>query len=728
MKDNKRLSQGWRSSRTPALFFLTAALSLIVFAVLGVREINSINEENSTIRVDRAGRSAAALVAARVPNTEVIRDEQGAPISIEIDTELLEPGPMWNELLDDIGETNQGAANVFRYSSDSAAFDRLSTTFRDDEGNRVGGSTIAHGLIKAGHTAYPSVTSGKPFVGEVPVAGRLRLAYLTPLFSADGSLNGILAVDVGWVDDLQRINGETLDSTLVVTMTMLAIVTLVSALSMFRSFLPLHRLSRVAHALGTDQDIDEAALKLVDRDDEVGYLARGLTKVADLQQKLEHRAYNDLLTSIPNRAALTRELQSRLESLAKDNLSSFALLILDLDGFKQVNDGLGHQAGDELLTLVATQLRDAIEPGEFVARLGGDEFAVITANGAVDNGSLDDLTTRIGEISGTFQTSFGEAQVSTSIGIALAPDHGRTLKQVMSYADLAMYEAKRSSGESVKTYEVEMSEVLERQLYIVAELRDALIDSTISVVYQPIFDGDGHVVATEALARWNHETEGMIAPSEFIPIAEGAGLVQSLGSTVFDHACRSITEWTAVHEYVPPVSVNVSTMQLRSPDFVASVARTLEKYPAARGLLSIELTESIAVADKSGWHRPVLAQLRELGVYIAIDDFGTGYAALSYLHDLRVDMLKVDQSFVEAAIDNPANVKLLSGIVSLGKSLGLSIVIEGVETEEQLVIVREMNFDGLQGFLLAHPMQAADVAELFSKRHELLAQSALADL
>lgn len=709
----------WFPARTTAFFLVVAACSLAALSALGLGQIKSLNEENSAIRIERAGRTAAAIVEGRFTDATVVANSDGSPQSLMFPmTEELEPDPAWDELLDNIGNINQGAANLFRFNADTQAFDRLSTTFRTPEGARVGGSQIEPSLIVEGHPAYASLLEGSPYIGEVPVAGRLRLAYLTPVIDSDGSLCGLLAVDVGWVDDLNRINGEAADSALVFALVTLAAVAIVCVVVMFLSFRPLHRLTEIAHALGTGDG--DRSVELTDRRDEIGYLAKGLAKVADLQQTLQHQAYNDALTEIPNRAALVQELERRFDDLTTTDpqTGAFALLIVDLDGFKEVNDGLGHQAGDELLGALAKTLHDALEPGEYLARLGGDEFALLSRLDPDIENTFHDIAQRAADsASGVFRTSAGDARVTASIGIALIPKHGATCHEAMSHADLALYEVKRSGRGTSLVYNPAFSESFERHLYLVAELRKALDAEALTVEYQPLYDTAGNVASLEGLARWTDTTGTSISPAEFIPIAESVGLIEQLGGWVLEEGCRQISEWAQHHDSVPSVSINVSTLQLRSPNFVQSVEALLERHPAARGRLCLELTESVLVQRESDWHRKVLESLSNMGVRLAIDDFGTGYSSLNYLHKLVVDQLKIDRTFVISACEDPKQTKLLAGIVGLGKGLGLSVVLEGIETPDELKLAQDLGCDLVQGFLLGRPMPPEQVAQRFGVTH-----------
>ena len=711
---------GWRfSARTTAYFVVVAALCLGTLSLLGLRLIKSANEANSSIRIERAGRAATTLLEERVGNAAVTFSPSGSPRAIVVDsTSQLSPSPDWDELLDDIGGVNQGAANLFRFNADTNEFDRLSTTFRKPDGTRAGGSQVEPGLIKAGHPAFASLAAGNPFIGEVPVAGRLRLAYLTPVTSTDGGLAGILAVDVGWVDDLNRINNDAADRAIAATLILLAALAIICILVMFCSFRPLHRLTEIAHALGSEDG--DRTIELTDRRDEIGYLAQGLAKVAELQRTLEHRAYNDSLTTIPNRAALMLELDQRFESVTQDDPTSgaFALLIIDLDGFKEVNDGLGHQAGDELLVALATSLQRSLEPGEFLARLGGDEFAILSAVCPDIGNSVDELARRATtSASGVFHTSAGDACVTASVGIALVPEHGVTSSQAMRNADLALYEVKRAGRGTAMLYESDLSESFQRRMYIVAELRRALDKQALRVEYQPLYNKVGQLTGVEGLARWTHESGATISPAEFIPIAENVGLIDQLGGWVLEESCRQISEWTRHHDDVPMVSVNVSALQLRNSAFVDSVRNLLDRYPAARGRLCLELTESVLVPKDSEWHRQVLASLSEMGVKLAIDDFGTGFSSLNYLHELVVDQVKIDRTFVASAVEDEKQAQLLAGIVGLGKGLGLSVVLEGVETDLEFALAQELDCDLVQGYLLGKAMPAGVVSQHFGVTH-----------
>ena len=715
---------GWRfAARTTGYFLVVAALCLAALSILGLRQISSANEENSAVRIDRAGRAAAALLDSSFDEVSITAGANGSPIDLTMtDPDLLVAGDMWDSLLDTIGGVNEGAANLFRYNPSTAAFDRVSTTFRNPAGERIGGSNVEPGLITAGHPAFATVVSGEPYVGDVPVGGRLRLAYLTPIVTPDREIAGIIAVDVGWVDDLNRLDDVAATRAAAAAIALLAVLAAFGVLVMFCSFRGLHRLTEFAHELASTHGDNPVPGELMERTDEIGYLAKGLAKVAELQRSLHERAYRDALTGVANRASLLEELARRFE--APEN-PDFSLLIVDLDGFKEVNDGLGHQAGDEVLTAVAQALNEQLENGEFLARLGGDEFAVLSASGTHPRAAARELADRLrGAVARSFETSAGNARLNASIGIALVPEHATSTSDALRHADLALYEVKRSGRAASKFYEPSLLRSLERRLFLTKELRSAMrCGDAITLEYQPLYAMDGSMAGLEALARWNHPTEGSISPAEFIPLAESLGLIGELGATVLDIACGQIAEWHGAFEHVPPVSVNVSAMQLADTGFAEQVRSTLRCHGVNPRQLCLEVTESVVVPAKHAPHRRVLGELVAMGISLAIDDFGTGYSSLNYLHELVVDQVKLDRSFVRSAIGNAKQARLVSGIVDLARNLDLVIVLEGIETEEQLAFGVLNDCDMLQGFFLSRPVDAAIVAAEFGQIHPALAQS-----
>ena len=718
-------SRWWFVSRTPLYFAIAALLSLIVIAIIGVTSFRNLNEAHTTLLLERVGSSSVAFANTNHPALDATISADDMVIDLAASPDSLQPDESWNRLVDELSQTNNGASNVFVFNSSTNSFDRIASSFRNPEGERVNPGVVEPGLIAQGHPAFDDLRNLNIYRGPVPVGETTRVASLTPITSANGQLVGALAVDIGLEEDLERLGsvGQTNALLLILLAVLLTLAVLIAL--MVWSSRPLFQLTTVAQTLGSDNasddELEETRLiidSLREREDSIGKLATSLDDMAELQDSLESRVHTDSLTGIANRAALMEELATRFKTE-----EPFAMLIIDLDGFKRVNDRLGHQAGDELLIAVAEQIDSATLPTEFVARLGGDEFAVLTSPTVGDADSAKDLATRISNrAAGDYQTTAGEARVTTSTGIALVPEHGNTVKQVMSNADLALYEVKRTERGTTMLYEPRLSATFERQLDLLPMLRKALKHDELHLEYQPIFNPEGEMTAFEALCRWTSAEEGRINPEEFIPIAESAGLITELGDWVLRTACAQYEQWAEDTADLPYLSINVSSAQLRRPNFVPQIARLLEAYPAVKGNLALELTESLSIPDHTDWHRPVLAQLSELGVIISIDDFGTGYSSLSYLHDLKADVVKVDRSFVAAAAKEPDHAELLRGIVALGKGLGLLVILEGVETEEELAMLHSFPFDGLQGYLLAEPMLADELARRFGSIEPMLSK------
>jgi diguanylate cyclase (GGDEF)-like protein len=697
-------------------------MSMAALAFVGLGEVRQINEDNVALRADRAARSAAALFLQQNADFTVDDNDGRSSRKMQIDSiERLEPSVLFDSLVDSIAEVNQGAANIFRLNQSTGQFDRIATSFKDPDGNRIGVSQIERGLIGETHPAYASLTRSEPYIGEVPVAGRLRYAYLTPIVDASAELVGIVAVDVGWVDDLNRINSLLTNRAVALVLVLLASMAVAGVVVMFFAFRPLNRLIRIAHDLGSDDPPE--SIELTGRRDEIGHLERGLSLVVDLQRSLEYRAYTDPLTDIPNRGAFVRELEQRFIQLAEGGpfqRDGFALLIIDLDGFKEVNDGLGHQAGDELLVSLAASLNEALQPGEFLARLGGDEFALLSAPGVIEMKAVDAVAQRASaSVTGVRQTHAGDTSMTASIGVALVPEHGMTSAAAMSHADLALYEVKRSGRGHALIYQSHMASPVQRRMHLATQLRRAMADGVVRLEYQPIYDAQtGQIRSIEALACWTHEIEGEIPSLEFIRVAETAGMISELGGYVLEQACTQIARWHQLNLPVPTVAVNVSTMQLCQPDFVGRLRTTMRRHEIDPQDLCLELTESVLVHHEHAQHQNLLEELAALGIGLSIDDFGSGYSSFSYLQDLPVDQVKIDRAFLARAVNNHKRGQLFGGIVTLAHNLGLVVVAEGVETTAELALTQEHGCDLVQGFYFDRAMRPEDVSARFGGVHQ----------
>ncbi|MGF7173843.1 putative bifunctional diguanylate cyclase/phosphodiesterase [Azospirillum doebereinerae] len=454
-------------------------------------------------------------------------------------------------------------------------------------------------------------------------------------------------------------------------------------------------------------------------DDELGYVVARFNETLGLLERehgeLRRMATRCALTGLANRALLIDRLGHALD-LAGRSGGRVAVLYLDLDRFKRINDSLGHSVGDALLCRVAERLGESVRRCDTVGRLGGDEFMIVLERVA-DSGEAATVAGRLLDaLAGLTLVAEHRVHITASVGIALHPDDGADEQGLMRMADAAMQAAKAEGGGRFVFYTRDMTERAMARLRLEASLREATIQRGFELAYQPKIEAaTGELTGFEALIRWRHEG-ATIPPMEFIPVAEDTGLIIDIGAWVLDEACRTAARWALDHGAVA-VAVNVSARQLADPAFAALVEDTLRRHGTSPELLEIEITETVIMKDVRH-HLPTLNRLRALGVRIAIDDFGTGYSSLAYLRQLPVDVLKIDRSFVN---DLPHAPDIASTVIGLAQRLGLSTVAEGVETVEQQRWLAEAGCDHLQGYLISRPL-SADAAEAM-----VMANFALAD-
>ena len=434
------------------------------------------------------------------------------------------------------------------------------------------------------------------------------------------------------------------------------------------------------------------------------------------EQRIHRLAYYDALTHLPNRTLFQDRLHSALQHAERHD-EWVVLMFLDLDRFKPINDSLGHAAGDRMLKDVAVRLSACVDGDDTVARMGGDEFTLLlqpraTREGA-PNRAIHVAEQILSSLARPFVLEGREFFVTASIGIALAPQDGNELSQLMKNADTAMYHAKERGKNNFQFYQADMNASALERLELESDLRHAQEQGQFVLYYQPQFSGDGRrLTGVEALLRWNHPTRGLVPPDDFIPVLEELGLVVQVGEWVLEEACQQIKAWHEEKIRIPKISVNLSARQFAEGDLTTRIAAILNRTAVPAACLEVELTESILMRDVDSAMQ-TLSELKQLGLCIAVDDFGTGYSSLNYLKQFPIDVLKIDRSFVDGLPDGEQDAQIARAIIAMAHSLNMMVIAEGVESHAQLEFLREHGCDEVQGYLLGRPMKARQFSAQF---------------
>ena len=506
----------------------------------------------------------------------------------------------------------------------------------------------------------------------------------------------------------------------------LAGVTLFLALSLIaiRLVRPLRDLTNLINRIARGSLNDR--VPHTNRADELGTVARALSNLQEqtaerlhAEAKIRHMARHDELTGLANRASFQAEIERNVVT----GRASVAVLCLDLDRFKAVNDTLGHLAGDKVLRTVGERLRTCAAGGIFVARNGGDEFAIVQSAGdqPVAATSLAEVVIEL--LSAPYDLDGQQVTIGVSIGIALAPSDGSDAEELVKNADLALYRAKAEGRGTKRFFERRMDEQMQARRKLELDLRSALANGEFELYYQPLVElRSNRVCGFEALLRWHHPERGLVSPNDFIPLAEETGAIEAIGAWVLETACREAANWPRDVK----VAVNLSPVQFRSGTLALHVVSALAGSGLSPDRLELEITESVMLQDTQTTLK-VLHELRGTGVRISMDDFGTGYSSLSYLRKFPFDKIKIDQSFIRDLSDTDDAAAIVKAVMDLGSGLGMSTTAEGVETEAQLLHLRREGCNEVQGYLISPPRPAAMVAEMLDAQWQRGARATAAE-
>ena len=566
--------------------------------------------------------------------------------------------------------------------------------------------------------------------------GGERLFISSPIQAEDGEFSGTIYFKISTAEFYSKIRAFSMMS-LAIAIVLVSLVYLISLRLQKMISGPLVDLEGISREVS---DSGNYAIRVpFYGEDEIGSLARSFNQMLEtievnqkerdtanealqLNKKRLERAVKDLqylanydsLTQLPNRALCMDRIKYALKRASRTN-AMVALLFLDLDHFKDVNDSLGHAVGDQLLKATSQRLLERIRSEDTLARLGGDEFVIILN----ELHETEDVITIVEKIVTSFEEPFQlsnyEVNTTVSVGVCMFPHDGVDVDSLMKAADAAMYKAKEVGRNTYEFYEAELNQMAIRRHQLANELRQAIKNDELSLVFQPQLNiRENRVIGAEVLLRWNHPILGNISPAEFIPIAENTGLIKEIGNWVLDNACQKISECRELGVEIR-LAVNLSALQFRQANLPESIATTLQKYRIPPRLLEVEITESMLMRDVTQ-AIDILERLKEMQIRIAIDDFGTGYSSLSYLRRFPLDALKIDRSFIDEVVVDADDTAITLAIISMAKSLRLEVIAEGVETEQQQDFLAQNNCDDIQGYFFSRPLVYDDFTAFLQKR------------
>jgi polar amino acid transport system substrate-binding protein len=498
----------------------------------------------------------------------------------------------------------------------------------------------------------------------------------------------------------------------------LIFVALVIIILLFVIFLILNKKTKTAKKIRQEHDKLDIVFKELETsyDNALQEKKQLSVKYDDLKrskEKVNKLAYTDYLTELPNRIAFTEMLDSVMLTLRNEEV--IALMDVDIDNFKNINDTLGHSYGDELLIDVTHRLKQAIGPDDYLARVGGDEFTILSQN-ITDIGEYEAKLKKIQKVFDyPFVLSMKEYFITVSIGVTMSPKDGKTTQVLVKNADSAMYAAKEMGKNTFVYFNNSINEKLMEKIQTQSELRRAIEKGEFTVFYQPqVSLEDDKIVGFEALIRWNHPEKGIVSPGDFISLAEETGLIVPIGAWVLREACNQLKDWQD-QGYSFVVAVNISVRQFKDLDFVHMVKSIIRESGINAKFLELEITESIALQDID-YTITIIERLKDLGVVFSLDDFGTGYSSMSYLKKLPVSNLKIDKSFLDTVLDSKSDQSIVKTIINLAQTLDLSVIAEGVEKSEQGLFLKEAKCDKAQGYLYSKPLSKDDVEKLLLKQ------------